>query len=143
MHLRGFIGSAPLGTTSFINQNATNGNLWDLTGTAFTAITNKINLNTGIGFDNTTNTLAANAVELSDGASGLHNFSQTFDMSGYAVNNIADYDYLAVVITRNALGTGPSFSIDDISLTAIPEPGTYALFASLVGFVFVMVRRCR
>ncbi|WPJ95694.1 PEP-CTERM sorting domain-containing protein [Coraliomargarita algicola] len=143
VHIRGFIGSAPADTTDFINRNATAGNLWDLTGTAFTATTNKINLNSGIGFDAFDNTTATSAVELSDGDAGLHNFSQTFDMSGYAVNTIVGYDYLVLAFTRDELGTSPSVSIADITLTAIPEPGTYALLAGLTGLVFVMVRRRR
>lgn len=39
--------------------------------------------------------------------------------------------------------TNGNASFDNITVTAVPEPGTYALLAGLTGLVFVMVRRRR
>lgn len=35
----------------------------------------------------------------------------------------------------------PGYLIDDVLLTAVPEPGAYALIAGMLGMVYVMVRR--
>lgn len=39
--------------------------------------------------------------------------------------------------------SNPNATFDNITITAIPEPGTYALLAGLTGLVYVMLRRRR
>lgn len=70
------------------------------------------------------------------------NFQQTFDISGYAAGGtFADYDYFVLGISRN-VDTGDNlFALHDISVTAVPEPSTYALIGGLLALSLVMVRR--
>ena len=135
--LRGFAGGTPPATRSIFNEDASNGNAWDET---TTTIPTKVNLNLGVAFNGTTGTGAGNAVKVSDGVAGLHNFSQTFDMSGYTLSDITQYDYLAVIITRDGTGNPDGVSIDSINVTAIPEPATLGLIA-MVGTAILFVRR--
>jgi hypothetical protein len=44
---------------------------------------------------------------------------------------------------RDVGATAGTISIDNLSFTSVPEPGTYALLAGLTGLVFVMLRRRR
>jgi hypothetical protein len=66
-------------------------------------------------------------------------FSQTVDLSawGYAVE---DFDYINIAFARDAVA-GSNVTIDNVVLTAIPEPGSYALLGGLLALGYVMVRR--
>lgn len=141
LHVPGYVGSAPASTLSFFNQNATNGNAWD---TAAGSFDSAFTLNDGTIVDGSSSgTVAANAIRLDNGTTGLQMFSTTLDLSSHAVNNIAGYDYLVVAFTRNAFGGSPNASIESINLTAIPESSTYVLFVGLAGLSFVLTRRRR
>ena len=86
----------------------------------------------------------ANAVtSFLGGTSGT--FSQTYDISGFAGGSdfsIADVSHLIAVFAINtgAVGDG-AISIDNFNMTAIPEPGTYALLGGLLALGYVMVGR--
>lgn len=138
VHLRGFAGGPQGATTDIFNQGASNGNAWDQTGAQFTS---KYHLNTGDAFSGSSGTGAGAAVAVTNGIAGLHNFSQTFDLSDDTITNIAGYDYLAVIITRNGLGTLEGVSIDSINVTAIPEPSVSLLLGA--GALGLVIRRRR
>ena len=143
VHIRGYTltGAPPAGTQSMVNGGATNGNAWnDANSYADWTI---YNLNSGqLNNHNSDFSTAASAVKLTDGVAGAHSFSQTFDMSGYAAaaDDIAGFDYLGVYITRDHTGTSPSVSIQDFTLTAVPEPSSAALLG-LGGLALILRRR--
>ena len=142
LHLRGYIlGTVPGSPVSINNNGATNGNSWNdaHTNTDWTIY----NLHSGqLNNHPSDYSWSGAAYQLSDGVAGAHSLSETFDMSGYAAeaNNIANFDYLGIIITRDALGTSPSVSIQDFSLTAVPEPGSLALL-TLGGLLIARRRR--
>lgn len=142
VHMRGYIlGTAPADGAALANIGAKNGATWNdaLVKTDWTIY----NLNTGVLNDHASDYSGGTAaVLLTDGVAGAHTFSQTFDMSGYAAaaNDIAGFDYLGIYITRNLSGTDSAVSIDEITVTAIPEPGTLGLI-SAVGIAILFVRR--
>lgn len=108
-------------------------------------------------------TMVTDAITVGQARDGF-TFSATFDASGisYTVTDLATLDDSVGTI---AYGTGLSygdlfdstthigaytqatgttntnFIIDQISVTAVPELGTYALFAGLFGLSYVMLRR--
>lgn len=51
------------------------------------------------------------------------------------------YDFYAWRIGVVGGTPGDTFAFDNLTVTAIPEPDTYALLASLTGFTFIMLRR--
>jgi len=142
LHLRGYIlGTVPGSPVSINNNAATNGNSWNdahanTDWTIYNLHSGQLN-NHPSDYSN-----AGAAYQMSDGTAGAHALSDTFDMSGYATeaNNIANFDYLGIIITRDALGTSPSVSIQDFSLTAVPEPGSLALLG-LGGMLIARRRR--
>ena len=135
VHLRGYIENTP-DADPLVNMSATNGNAWnDADSTTDWTI---YNLNSGqLNNHYSDYSNAGFAVALHDGSAGAHNFSQTFDMSGYATeaNAVAKFDYLGVYVTRNHLGTSPSVSISNLSITAVPEPSSLALLAFATGLL--------
>ncbi|CAA6676241.1 MULTISPECIES: PEP-CTERM sorting domain-containing protein [unclassified Lentimonas] len=87
--------------------------------------------------------LAATALATLSNASST--FNQTYNISAFGGGgfSIADFDYMTVVFGIDTTLTAGSITVDNFNMTAIPEPGTYALLAGLTGLVFVMVRRRR
>lgn len=98
-----------------------------------------------LGGGATNNSSTANAVtSFVGGTSGT--FSQTYDISGFGGGgfSIADVSNVLAVFTVNADAAGVgAISIDNFNMTAIPEPGTYALLGGLLALGYVMVRRRR
>ncbi len=73
-------------------------------------------------------------------------FSQTYDISEFGGGdfNIADVSNVLAVFAVNAGAAGDgAISIDNFNMTAIPEPGTYALLGGLLALGHVMLRRRR
>jgi hypothetical protein len=83
--------------------------------------------------------------------SGTRNSFYTFnyDLSSVAaINNVGSVTFRLVDSATAAIGGGSSASggtdrVDNFSITAIPEPSTYALFAGLAGLTVAALRRRR
>ena len=134
-HLRGVDSST---TAWSMNLGAQNGNSWD-TNTGGTTY----NLFDGLTLPNsgTANSGDADeAVSFAGGTSG--SYSVTIDLSGYTVSDISDYGYLMLGFAANASADSAS-TISNLSLTVVPEPGTYALLGGLLALGHVMLRRRR
>ncbi len=63
--------------------------------------------------------------------SGSGKFSATYDISGYAVSELGDYEWFAVGFSHNGAGTDP-VEISNILITAVPEPGSFAIIALII-----------
>ncbi|WP_162030931.1 PEP-CTERM sorting domain-containing protein [Lentimonas sp. CC19] len=139
--------------SSLINSGATNGNAWtsgagvDMNNPASDrwAITNLV---TGAAQGPDAPNVGEAAQAFSFGGTTGGSVSESFDLSTIVsggATNLAGYDYLVLTITRTVPTglTSASVTIDNFNMTAIPEPGTYALLAGLAGLSAVMVRRRR
>ncbi|MGJ8651603.1 MAG: PEP-CTERM sorting domain-containing protein [Opitutaceae bacterium] len=72
---------------------------------------------------------------------GLFELDITITMAG----DTGDYLFLNWQLMSTEFETvstaGPSFTMDNIAVTSVPEPSTYALLSGLLALSFVMVRR--
>ncbi|TVR50466.1 MAG: PEP-CTERM sorting domain-containing protein [Puniceicoccaceae bacterium] len=67
--------------------------------------------------------------------------SDMLTIGGTLNQTIAAGDSLYIQIFHDQSGQGTAFTIKDLSVTAIPEPSTYALFAALAVIVVAALRR--
>jgi hypothetical protein len=63
-----------------------------------------------------------------------------FDLPITGVTNLSQLNYLELGFLSNGNGAG---TVDNVLLTAIPEPSSYALLAGCFGLTWVMLRRRR
>ena len=78
--------------------------------------------------------------------SGSGTYSTTIDIGSLSIAGVTtagDFEYYMLGFGRDVGATAGTISIDNLSFTSVPEPGTYALLAGLTGLVFVMLRRRR
>jgi len=96
---------------------------------------------TAVGFNDVKVSFAA--TDTGDQAPlNVANFQQTFDISGYTTGGtLVEYDYFVLGVSRNTAAGDNAFALHDISVTAIPEPSTYALIGGLLALSSVMLRR--
>jgi hypothetical protein len=77
---------------------------------------------------------------------GSGTYSTTIDIGSLSIAGVTtagDFEYYMLGFGRDVGATAGTISIDNLSFTSVPEPGTYALLAGLTGLVFVMLRRRR
>lgn len=136
--LRGYVTVSTPGVNQTLgNLGSSNGNVWEGNASTLT----DYNLNTGDEYTSSAQGVAAAGIQLSSGTTGAQSVDLTFDMSGYAVSDITGYDYLGVFISRNSAGATPMATINDITVTAIPEPATLGLISAFgMGILFVRRR---
>ncbi len=146
VHLWGLVDNTATDSGAIANLSAQNGNMWvNAVDNGYTAY----NLGTGSQFTSNNQANAASAaiqlLNLNTNDSSLIAdagvASVAFDLSGYALDTLAQYDYLVVGIARDVASDGKAFAMHDISVTAVPEPGTYALLGGLLSLSYVMLRR--
>ncbi|WPJ96315.1 PEP-CTERM sorting domain-containing protein [Coraliomargarita algicola] len=88
-----------------------------------------------------TSLLASSLVEVGSGASEGDTFSATIDFATIAgVTELADFDAFGIMFF-STVGSGGQVTVDNVTLTAIPEPGSYALLAGLTCLASVLIRR--
>ncbi|CAA6692394.1 MULTISPECIES: PEP-CTERM sorting domain-containing protein [unclassified Lentimonas] len=133
-HLVGWIGTPTAGTDMF---RFINGDSDGIQGGGATMIDLLDGTSKGTG--NST----ASSGTVAGTAGSTTNFSTTIDLSGYASgSSVSDYDYIGIRFSiMGADDTAQGSLIDNVSLVAVPEPGTYALIGGLFALGFVMVRR--
>lgn len=130
VYLRGYTtNSTPAAANLFGNLGAQNGACWEQSYSSTIGRWTIDNLSTGDEVTSSTQANISYAVLLTSGTTGAQSVDLTFDLNG----DITDYDYLGVYITRNALGTSPMATVNEITVTAIPEPATLGLIAFMGG----------
>ncbi|MDP4647239.1 MAG: PEP-CTERM sorting domain-containing protein, partial [Akkermansiaceae bacterium] len=116
-HLRAVNSST---TAWSVNTGAQNGNAWD-TNTGGTTY----NL-----FDGLTTSVSGSANQGDAGEAvsltGSGNYSNTIDLSGYTISDLADYEWLMLGFAANAT-TDNTSTVSNLSLTVIPEPSSTVL----------------
>ena len=133
VHLRGFdvTGASP---TWSINAFATNGNAWDSSanGTPY-------NLHDGLTLPTSGNANSGDAGEAVSFTGSGSAFLE-INLKDYAVNDIADYEYLMLGFAANVGNVNNISTISNMTL-AVPEPSSAALLG--LGGLALMLRRKR
>jgi len=135
VHVLGLVDNTASGTASIANLGAQDGNMWA------NAVTNGFSVtNLGDGSLMTAggdSVAASAAIQLLDQDSGsgsegsaIH-VRSSFDLSAYAVDTLAGYDYFVIGFTRNPGAGDNKFALYNVAVTVTPEPNT-----SLVGQTF-------
>ena len=135
VHLWGLVDDSANGSSFVGNLSAQNGNLWaDAVENGFSVY----NLGDGSQMTAIQGGGSGNAaIKLLDQDSGSSlirdaiNVSVTFDLSSYAVDTLAGYDYIVIGFARDPQAGGNKFALYDVALTGLAESST-----SLVGQTF-------
>lgn len=77
---------------------------------------------------------------IGSGAAQSGTFTTSLNVAG---TDLADYDALAIMFFSTVDGSGGQVTVDNVSLTAIPEPGSYALLAGVTCLASAMILRRR
>ena len=139
VHLWGLIDNTAGASAAVANLGAQNGNMWaDAVNNGFSvtnlgdgSLMSVINDGGAAGAAiQLLNQAPSDSISLSDAI----NISTTIDLSSYAVDTLAQYDYLVIGFARNPdVGTGNNLALYDVAVTATSEPNT-----SLVGQTFTV-----
>ena len=137
VHVWGLVDNSASGTASIANLGAQNGNMWANAVTNGFSVTN---LGDGslmsAGGDGVASGAAIQLLDQDTGNSLLANaihVRRTFDLSAYAVNTLAGYDYLVIGFSRNPVAGDNKFALFDVAVSVTAEPNT-----SLVGQTFTV-----
>ena len=147
VHVWGLVDKSSTATSTFANLGAQNGAMWgqNLAQFDYYNLGSGAKFTTGGGGEADSGAAAIKLLDQDTGTSSIEDavaYSTTFDLSGYSLDTLAQYDYFVIGIAKNVTAsTDNGFAIHDISVTAIPEPGTYALLGGLLSLSYVMLRR--
>ena len=121
VHVWGLVDNSASGTASIANLGAQNGNMWANAVTNGFSVTN---LGDGslmtAGGDGVASGAAIQLLDQDTGNSLLANaihVRRTFDLSAYAVNTLAGYDYLVIGFSRNPVAGDNKFALFDVAVS--------------------------
>ncbi|WPJ95680.1 PEP-CTERM sorting domain-containing protein [Coraliomargarita algicola] len=112
---------------------------------------NNVDASNTVSLDLHGNFLSADGLPVATGSASIALLGTQQEITGngniaftFTYNGTDDFIGLVFAnLNAQSTGTGNTVDIDNLTVSTIPEPGTYALLAGLTGLAFVMVRRRR
>lgn len=145
VHIWGLVDKGSSPTSTVASLGSTNGNSWGGSDTDFT----RYNLKDGAvlpAYNSSTNITAAiklTGLDTDTSAdSDIATYNHSIDLSGYALGEMADYDYLVITFAKNSVvGSGRGLAFQGVQVAAVPEPTSAALLS--IGTLGLMLKRRR
>ena len=139
VHVWGLEDVSSTSSSGIANLGAQNGNMWaNAVNNGFNVYNlGSGNLMTSASSDAYGADAAVQVIDIADTAGAFLTSTTTLDLSGHALG-MSDYDYLVIGFARDT--DGEVLRLDNINVTAIPEPATLGLIA-IFGFGGLFIRR--